>query len=408
MEKAREDLTGAEVELAEAELELRTIPEQIRDKQNAITSEREKLATKDDHDKKLVRVRAVISEAEGNIRSAETLKASAVKRAHNNKAQADAIDSKVGTPCPTCGKAYCSEDLSTVKENYIGQARSEIAEAQASAATVVEQQGRLDKARGIERALIDATPDVSAIVARIQQLNGELSTLNKRSGELGLLETTFRRAKAEVDRIMAEVNPFLASITRHEESLRANKSKYAELKTELKNHQEQAQLLEKARQVYSPAGVRSHILSSVTPFLNMRTAEYLNTLSDGNIVAEWSTMETTKKGEIRDKFNINVSKAGSSKSFMGLSGGEKRKVRISCSLALQDLVASRASKNIQLFIGDEIDDALDSAGLERLMGILETKARERGTVMIISHKEMKSWFRETITVEVKDGRSYVS
>jgi DNA repair exonuclease SbcCD ATPase subunit len=29
-------------------------------------------------------------------------------------------------------------------------------------------------------------------------------------------------------------------------------------------------------------------------------------------------------------------------------------------------------------------------------------------VMIISHKEMKSWFRETITVEVKDGRSYVS
>jgi hypothetical protein len=76
---------------------------------------------------------------------------------------------------PKYGKAYCSEDLSTVKENYIGQARSEIAEAQASAATVVEQQGRLDKARGIERALIDATPDVSAIVARIQQLNGELS-----------------------------------------------------------------------------------------------------------------------------------------------------------------------------------------------------------------------------------------
>ncbi|MGL9408207.1 hypothetical protein NBE51_17330, partial [Salmonella sp. C3206] len=48
-----------------------------------------------------------------------------------------------------------------------------------------------------------------------------------------------------------------------------------------------------------------------------------------------------------------------------------------------------------------------TAGLERLMGILEAKARERGTVMIISHKEMKSWFRETITVEVKEGRSYV-
>ncbi|MDM1663815.1 SMC family ATPase, partial [Escherichia coli] len=145
----------------------------------------------------------------------------------------------------------------------------------------------------------------------------------------------------------------------------------------------------------------------VTPFLHIRTAEYLNTLSDGNIVAVWSTMETTKKGEYRDKFNISVIKTGSSKSFQTLSGGEKRKVRIACSLALQDLVASRASKNIELFIGDEIDDALDTAGLERLMGILEAKARERGTVMIISHKEMKSWFREIITVEVKEGRSYV-
>ncbi|HHZ6020281.1 TPA: hypothetical protein ACWKRF_005107, partial [Escherichia coli] len=77
------------------------------------------------------------------------------------------------------------------------------------------------------------------------------------------------------------------------------------------------------------------------------------------------------------------------------------------SLALQDLVSNRASKNIDLFIGDEIDDALDTAGLERLMGILESKARERGTVLIISHKEMKSWFRETITLEVKEGRSYV-
>ncbi len=221
------------------------------------------------------------------------------------------------------------------------------------------------------------------------------------------VEALVARARSEVDRITKEINPFLAVIKRHEESPAANKSNYGVLKTELKNIQEQALLLDKARRVYSPAGVRSHILTSVTPFLNAQTAEYLNTLSDGNIVAEWSTMESTKKGEWRDKFNISVRKIGASKTFQTLSGGEKRKVRIACSPALQDLVASRASKNIELFIGDEIDDALDTAGLERLMGILEAKARERGTVMIISHKEMKSWFRETITVEVKEGRSYV-
>ncbi|WP_446916390.1 AAA family ATPase [Klebsiella pneumoniae] len=407
LDVARADLVGAEVTLTEVEMELRSLPEQIRDTENAIGKEREKLASKEEHDAKLVRVRRAITDIRASIRITENIQKEAMQRARAFKVKAEEVNTKVGEPCPTCGKAYCVEDLSTVKESFVEQARSEISQAQASATSVAKYQEHLEKALKIESSLVASTPDVSAIISRIEQLTKELGTLRHREKEVVAVEALVARARSEVDRITKETNPFLAVIKRHEESLAANKSNYGVLKTELKNIQEQALLLDKARQVYSPAGVRSHILTSVTPFLNAQTAEYLNTLSDGNIVAEWSTMESTKKGEWRDKFNISVRKIGASKTFQTLSGGEKRKVRIACSLALQDLVASRASKNIELFIGDEIDDALDTAGLERLMGILEAKARERGTVMIISHKEMKSWFRETITVEVKEGRSYV-
>ncbi|HCZ8658046.1 TPA: AAA family ATPase [Klebsiella oxytoca] len=407
LDVARADLVGAEVTLTEVEMELRSLPEQIRDTENAIGKEREKLASKEEHDAKLVRVRGAITDIRASIRITENIQKEAMQRARAFKVKAEEVNTKVGEPCPTCGKAYCVEDLSTVKESFVEQARSEIGQAQASATSVAKYQEHLEKALKIESSLVASTPDVSAIISRIEQLTKELGTLRHREKEVVAVEALVARARSEVDRITKETNPFLAVIKRHEESLAANKSNYGVLKTELKNIQEQALLLDKARRVYSPAGVRSHILTSVTPFLNAQTAEYLNTLSDGNIVAEWSTMESTKKGEWRDKFNISVRKIGASKTFQTLSGGEKRKVRIACSLALQDLVASRASKNIELFIGDEIDDALDTAGLERLMGILEAKARERGTVMIISHKEMKSWFRETITVEVKEGRSYV-
>lgn len=407
LDVARADLVGAEVTLTEVEMELRSLPEQIRDIENAIGKEREKLASKEEHDAKLVKVRGAITDIRASIRITENIQKEAMQRARAFKVKAEEVNTKVGEPCPTCGKAYCVEDLSTVKESFVEQARSEISQAQASATSVAKYQEHLEKALKIESSLVASTPDVSAIISRIEQLTKELGTLRHREKEVVAVEALVARARSEVDRITKEINPFLAVIKRHEESLAANKSNYGVLKTELKNIQEQALLLDKARQVYSPAGVRSHILTSVTPFLNAQTAEYLNTLSDGNIVAEWSTMESTKKGEWRDKFNISVRKIGASKTFQTLSGGEKRKVRIACSLALQDLVASRASKNIELFIGDEIDDALDTAGLERLMGILEAKARERGTVMIISHKEMKSWFRETITVEVKEGRSYV-
>lgn len=394
LDVARADLVGAEVTLTEVEMELRSLPEQIRDTENAIGKEREKLASKEEHDAKLVKVRGAITDIRASIRITENIQKEAMQRARALKVKAEEVNTKVGEPCPTCGKAYCLEDLSTVKESFVEQARSEISQAQASATSVAKYQEHLEKALKIESSLVASTPDVSAIISRIEQLTKELGTLRHREKEVVAVEALVARARSEVDRITKEINPFLAVIKRHEESLAANKSNYGVLKTELKNIQEQALLLDKARQVYSPAGVRSHILTSVTPFLNAQTAEYLNTLSDGNIVAEWSTMESTKKGEWRDKFNISVRKIGASKTFQTLSGGEKRKVRIACSLALQDLVASRASKNIELFIGDEIDDALDTAGLERLMGILEAKARERGTVMIISHKEMKSWFRK--------------
>ncbi|MEI6983693.1 AAA family ATPase, partial [Klebsiella pneumoniae] len=365
LDVARADLVGAEVTLTEVEMELRSLPEQIRDTENAIGKEREKLASKEEHDAKLVKVRGAITDIRASIRITENIQKEAMQRARALKVKAEEVNTKVGEPCPTCGKAYCVEDLSTVKESFVEQARSEISQAQASATSVAKYQEHLEKALKIESSLVASTPDVSAIISRIEQLTKELGTLRHREKEVVAVEALVARARSEVDRITKETNPFLAVIKRHEESLAANKSNYGVLKTELKNIQEQALLLDKARQVYSPAGVRSHILTSVTPFLNAQTAEYLNTLSDGNIVAEWSTMESTKKGEWRDKFNISVRKIGASKTFQTLSGGEKRKVRIACSLALQDLVASRASKNIELFIGDEIDDALDTAGLER-------------------------------------------
>lgn len=331
LDVARADLVGAEVTLTEVEMELRSLPEQIRDTENAIGKEREKLASKEEHDAKLVRVRGAITDIRASIRITENIQKEAMQRARAFKVKAEEVNTKVGEPCPTCGKAYCVEDLSTVKESFVEQARSEISQAQASATSVAKYQEHLEKALKIESSLVARTPDVSAIISRIEQLTKELGTLRHREKEVVAVEALVARARSEVDRITKETNPFLAVIKRHEESLAANKSNYGVLKTELKNIQEQALLLDKARQVYSPAGVRSHILTSVTPFLNAQTAEYLNTLSDGNIVAEWSTMESTKKGEWRDKFNISVRKIGASKTFQTLSGGEKRKVRIACS-----------------------------------------------------------------------------
>ena len=71
-------------------------------------------------------------------------------------------------------------------------------------------------------------------------------------------------------------------------------------------------------------------------------------------------------------------------------------------MALQDLVASRATMSIDLNMADEIDDALDKSGRERLMGVMQEKAANSGTVIVISHNDLTDWISETSTV-IKEG-----
>jgi DNA repair exonuclease SbcCD ATPase subunit len=77
-------------------------------------------------------------------------------------------------------------------------------------------------------------------------------------------------------------------------------------------------------------------------------------------------------------------------------------------MALQDMVASRATKPINIFVADEVDHALDESGLERLMTVLNDKAKERGTVLVISHNSLSDWIDNVITVTKEKGYGTVS
>jgi DNA repair exonuclease SbcCD ATPase subunit len=249
--------------------------------------------------------------------------------------------------------------------------------------------------------------DISKASAMLNSLNRERQILLNEKSELANLATRVRAAsdayKAEVD----ASNPYERLI---KDAVVAFKSQQAQLDAaqqelaEAKNKHEYASAVV---EVFAPSGVRARRLDEATPLLNQRTAHYLGSLADGAIEAFWTTLTVNKNGDLREQFSVQVEKAGSAPSFNSLSGGEKRKVRLACALALQDLVATRASKSIDLWVGDEIDDALDTAGLERLMGVLEQKARERGTVLVVSHNDITHFASRTMNVVKKNGKAKV-
>lgn len=309
------------------------------------------------------------------------------------------VQHMIGCPCSACGRPITAAEIATAEQNAINAHDQSRALAVAVKTTLQEAQEAAERAT---QAVLDfqaTMTDLSAETARRAALSAALNEVDRLITQRHALQVQIDTRITEVVNLKAAVSPYVARIQDLDDRIAKARAQVNTLTGELAVRASTMALENEVVRVFSPAGVRSRILDEVTPYLNEQTSKYLSIMSDGNITAEWSTLTTNKSGDVKEKFAIDVSSGISAKTFKGLSGGEKRKVRVATALALQDLVATRATKPIDLFVGDEIDDALDASGLERLMIILEEKAKERGTVMVISHNDIKDSIRNVIVVE---------
>jgi DNA repair exonuclease SbcCD ATPase subunit len=409
MKKAEQDyidaarLKGANAKAVKDELEKldeAAVRASLADKQT-------KLAALADEQSKLNLLQKALNEANaGLVRALSQVDQG--KRALADKERAlQTIGARVGTPCKECGKEYHTHDLADatdLAQKAVEAAKAELLKA-AQAAKVAK-----NTYDGAQLALSDFRATMTDPTELTKAMMEDKDKLAAIEASKRLVQTLVKEAQDHLTQAKGckeGKNPYTDQVERVKKKIAENEESLKKADEAVEKAKQALAIAEDAVKVFGPAGVRAHILDTVTPFLNDRTSEYLGALSDGAITAVWSTLGTTAKGELREKFNIEVKHSKGGDSFASLSGGEKRKVRLACFMALQDMVATRASKPIDLFIADEIDQALDESGLERLMGVLETKARERGTVLVISHHSLSDWIDNVITVVKEGGTSRV-
>ena len=92
--------------------------------------------------------------------------------------------------------------------------------------------------------------------------------------------------------------------------------------------------------------------------------------------------------------------------YIANSGGEKKRIDLAINLALQDLVASRSSKKINVAIFDEVFDSLDENGVDGIVSLLHELSQSKSTILVVSHNEyLKSYFTNVLTVVKQYGFS---
>jgi DNA repair exonuclease SbcCD ATPase subunit len=178
-------------------------------------------------------------------------------------------------------------------------------------------------------------------------------------------------------------------------------------KHEVLQIQKELDQLKTAVKAYSNSGIKSHVLDLVTPFLNKQANQHLSVLSGTDMEITFTTQTANKKGELSDKFDVQLTNAAGGDHYKANSEGEKKRADLAISLALQDHVLSREETATNFVVYDEVFDALDSVGIENVVTLLRERLKVIPTIFVITHSEtLKPLFDKVITVvKNKDGVS---
>ena len=152
-------------------------------------------------------------------------------------------------------------------------------------------------------------------------------------------------------------------------------SQLDKLESELSDKEEQLAALETLKKAFSTNGLLAYKIESLVKELELMTNEYLAEFGDGrfsiNFVVE------------NDKLNVEVSDNGNIIDILALSSGELARVNIATLVAIRKLMTSISRSQINVLFLDEVNQALDEQGKEKVVEVLLKE--ERLNTYLVSH-----------------------
>lgn len=159
--------------------------------------------------------------------------------------------------------------------------------------------------------------------------------------------------------------------------------------------------------MFSPSGAQAYIMDSLVDMFNEIVNDYVGMIWD-NATYELKSYKENKSGDVRAKFSDDLTINGVKRSIGGLSGGELRALSLAVDFTIIRVIAQQFGLALNPVIMDEAFNALDAAGRELVIGMLERMAVDRQIWVIDHAAEAKAMFSKVLRIEKKNGVSSVS
>jgi len=141
----------------------------------------------------------------------------------------------------------------------------------------------------------------------------------------------------------------------------------------MKTREEKATHLEILKKAFSTNGLLAYKIENLVKDLEEITNDYLAEFSDGRFAINFVVEN--------DKLNVEVSDNGNIIDILALSSGELARVNIATLVAIRKLMASISRSQINVLFLDEVNQALDEVGKEKVVEVL-LKEENLNTYMV--------------------------
>jgi len=152
-------------------------------------------------------------------------------------------------------------------------------------------------------------------------------------------------------------------------------------------------------QAFGKKGIQALLIEMALPEIETEANKLLGRMTDNRMQVKIETQRETKKGNLLETLDINISDELGTRNYEMFSGGEAFRINFAIRIALSKLLARRAGAPLPTLIIDEGFGTQDSFGIEKLKEAINSIQDDFDKIIVITHiEELKDAFPARIDV----------
>ena len=156
---------------------------------------------------------------------------------------------------------------------------------------------------------------------------------------------------------------------------------------------------------FGKGGIQALIIEMALPEIEVEANRLLGRMTDNRMHVKFETQRASKKGDVIETLDINISDELGMRNYEMFSGGEAFRINFAIRIALSKLLAHRTGAALPTLIIDEGFGTQDATGIEKLKEAINSIQDDFKKLLVITHiEELRDAFPTRIDItKTADG-----